>query len=96
MKDKQNVPHNHHYIPQFIIKNFGVNKMEIHTLNYYDVKRKKALIVRPEEIFAHNDLYWDDINNVEDPVKIEKDFAKYESEIANIVKNKIIKANDRI
>ena len=94
--NKKNEPHRHHYIPQFIIKNFGIDKMGFVTVNYYDIKRKKFLTMPTEDIFSFYDLYRDEINNADDSAKIEKDFAKYESEIARIFKEKILDAKERI
>ena len=68
MKKSNNEPRRHHYISQFIIKNFGESRMGINTVNYYDIKRKKVFTVPTEEIFAYNDLYRDEVNNFDDPV----------------------------
>ena len=79
-------PYRHHYIPQFIIRNFASNEMGFWTVKYYDKKRKKFLNMPTEEVFMYNDLYRDEINSPQDPVKIERDFAKYEGEISKIIK----------
>lgn len=99
MKNKKNVQnesYRHHYIPQFIIRNFATDMMGFWTVRYYDKKRKKFFNMPTEEIFMYNDLYRDEINNPEDPVKIEKDFAKYEGEISKTFKDKILNAQDDI
>ena len=88
-----NEPKRHHYIPQFIIKNFADN--ELGFVNYCDKKSGKIRKMPTEEIFMRRDLYRDEVNNPNDPVKIEKDFAKYEFEIAKIINEKILN-NDKI
>ena len=93
-KPIQNEAYRHHYIPQFIIRNFSDN--EFGFVKYYDKKRKKILNMPTEDIFMYNDLYRDEINSPDDPVKIEKDFAKYEAEISKIIKDKFLKETDII
>ena len=64
------------------------------TVKYYDKKRKKFLNMPTEEVFMYNDLYRDEKNSPQDPVKIERDFAKYEGEISKIIKDKFLKDSD--
>ena len=87
----KNEAYRHHYIPQFIIRNFSDN--ELGFVKYYDKKRKKVLNMPTEDVFMYNDLYRDEINSPNDPVKIEKDFAKYEAEVSIIIK-KLLVGND--
>ena len=70
----------HHYILQFIIRYFS--KDESGLINYFDIKRKCFLNEDAKNVFMFENLYRDDINNPKDPLKIERDFAKYESEVA--------------
>ena len=49
-----------------------------------------------EEVFAYYDLYRDETNNPNDPVKIESDLAKYEGEIAKLLKDKFYRGNEII
>ena len=82
--------HRHHYIPQFILRNFS--KRGDGFVEFYDLK-KKTITNRPtEEIFLYNDLYRDE-NNKNDPTKIEDDLAKYENEIAQLFNKKIYKGS---
>lgn len=94
-KSAQNEPYRHHYIPQFIIKNFGSNEMGS-WVKYYDKKRKIFLNLPTQEVFKYNDLYRDEVNNPDDPAKIEKDFAKYEGEISTLFRDKILNAKSDV
>lgn len=80
----------HHYIPQFIIRNFS-NFLDF--INYYDKKRKIVEQQPSTNVFMYNDLYRDEINTPDNPIKIEQDFSKYEGEIAEIIK-KILSSKD--
>lgn len=77
----------HHYIPQFILKNFYNRNVE--GIEYYDLKTKCINITNTREIFMDIDLYRDIINS-DSPIKIEKDFSKYESEVSMIIKKLLI------
>ncbi len=79
----RNIPIRHHYIPRFILRNFADNKGY---LQYYDCAGAKVSRKRPEDIFVVSNLYTDTINNADDPTKIETDLAKYENEIAPIIR----------
>ena len=94
-KTLQKEPYRHHYIPQFIIRNFASNDMG-YWVKYYDKKRRKFFNLPTEEVFKYNDLYRDEINNPKDPVRIEKDFSRYEGEVSSLFKNKILNAKSDV
>ena len=73
----------HHYIPQFILKNFCNSNGEV--IEYYDLKTKSVNTTKTREIFMDKDLYRDVINT-DSPIQIEKNFSKYESEGSIIIK----------
>jgi hypothetical protein len=79
-------PIRHHYIPQFIIKNFSYddNKRYVH---YYDMKSQEVKDLLTTKVFMEKNLYRDEINNPEEPTTIESDFAKFEAEAAHILKS---------
>jgi hypothetical protein len=79
-------PIRHHYIPQFIIKNFCYddNKKYVH---YYDIKSREVKDKPTTDVFMEKNLYRDEINNPQKPTTIESDFAKFEAEIAHILKS---------
>ena len=89
---KQPEARRHHFIPKFIIRNFSSN--ELGFIRYFNKKTNKFSNEPIEETFKYNDLYRDEINIPDDPVKIEKDFGKYEGEIAQLLKNKFLKGDD--
>lgn len=74
----------HHYIPQFIIRNFSLRGDGF--VKFYNMKKKEITNKPTEEIFYYNNLYRDEKNHPENPIKIEEDLAKFECEIASILK----------
>ena len=80
----KNESHKHHYIPQFILRNFSPRGDGF--VRFYDLKKKEITNRPTEEIFLYNDLYRDEKNHPENPTQIEDDLAKLEGEIAPILK----------
>ena len=85
-------PVKHHYIPQFILRNFCFDDRS--RLYFYNKKTSKTIIRKTKEIFMIRNLYRDDINNIDNPMKIEKDIARFESEVAQIITEKFLDEND--
>lgn len=85
-------PVKHHYIPQFILKNFCFDDRS--HLFFYNKKTSKVSIKNTIEIFMFRNLYRDDINNINNPMKIEKDMARFESEVAQIIKERFLNENE--
>lgn len=85
-------PIKHHYIPQFILRNFCFDDRR--HLFYFDKKTSKILKKTPKEIFMVRNLYYDDINNPDEPTKIEKDMARFESEVAQIITERFLNEDD--
>lgn len=77
----KNEPVRHHYVPRFLLKPFC---FEGNKINYYDKKTGKFSVKDIKSIFVEKNFYRDDINNENDPMKLEKDFAKFESEVSRI------------
>lgn len=85
-------PIKHHYIPQFILRNFcfdGGNH-----LYYFDKKTSEIYQRKTSEIFMVRNLYRDNINNPDEPVKIERDIARFESEVSRIITEKFLKETE--
>lgn len=78
----------HHYIPQFILRNFSVN--ENNDVCYFNLKTKQIFFTNPTEIFMEENLYKDKINYPDMPIQIEKDLSKYESEISLLINGKFL------
>ncbi|MCR5836800.1 MAG: DUF4238 domain-containing protein [Lachnospiraceae bacterium] len=79
----KNIPIRHHYIPKFMLRPFAD---EEGYLQYYDINTQKIVKKLPEEIFVVSHLYRDEINSPYDPVIIEKELARYEGEVAPIIR----------
>ena len=62
----------HHYIPQFILRNFCFDKSRT-LLNYYDKNTKKTSIKHSKDVFMDMHLYRDEINHQNRPTTIETD-----------------------
>ncbi|MBQ3901319.1 MAG: DUF4238 domain-containing protein, partial [Clostridia bacterium] len=86
-----NEPKRHHYIPQFILRNFCDDRQRLY---YYDKSRGTVEKRKTSEVFMAYNLYRDEVNNSEDPVRIEKDFSNFEREIAEILNDRFLKDNE--
>ena len=90
MSNKQE-PHRHHYIPQFILKKFcDTNGLICH----WDIENQVFEQKKTVEVFMEIDMYRDEKQNSDNPVKIEEDFSKYEKRIAELINNKITNKNE--
>lgn len=85
-------PKKHHYIPQFILKNFSFD--EKCNLFYFDRKTYKICEKSTRDIFMVRNLYRDEINNPDEPTKIEKDMACFESEISRIITGRFLNRDE--
>lgn len=83
---------NQHYIPRFILRNFAFGT-DGNNVNYFDNKIKKICLKDISEIFCLTDIYED--SKSDDPNHIENDLAKFENEVAPIIK-RIINAKDDV
>ncbi|MCM1046427.1 MAG: DUF4238 domain-containing protein [Candidatus Gastranaerophilales bacterium] len=81
-------PIRHHYIPQFILKNFCFNDRG--ELFYFDRKNSQTTVKKTKDVFMVRNLYRDEINNPDDPTKIEKDLARFEREVSQIIKGNFL------
>ena len=85
----QKEPIRHHYIPQFILRNFACDNDK--TLAYYYDKETQSVSVREiREVFMERNFYRDEINYKNNPVQIEYDLSVYEREVAELIKNKFL------
>ena len=80
-------PIRHHYIPQFILRNFC---FEDGHLYYFDKQTGCISVKDTRDVFMARNLYRDEINDAADPVKIEKDLAEYEREVAQIIRERFL------
>lgn len=82
----------HHYIPQFILRNFCFDDKG--QLFYYDKKTSKTSVMNTKEIFMGKNLYRDEKNSSSNPTKIERDLAVFECEVSQIIKDKFLALNE--
>ena len=82
-------PIRHHYIPQFILRNFACD-VDRNLVYFCDKESCKISKCDTRELFMERNLYRDEINNTDKPVQIEHDLAAYEGEIAKLIKSKFL------
>ncbi len=80
-------PIRHHYVPQFILRNFCDDNGYV---NYFNKNTNIIALREPRDIFMERNLYRDQVNYPENPTKIETDLAKYEREVSQIIKLKFL------
>ena len=82
-------PIRHHYIPQFILRNFACN--DERQVQYCDKRTRELSIRDTREIFMECNLYRDEVNCSQSPVQIERDLSVYEREAAQLIKDKFLR-----
>ena len=83
-------PVKHHFIPQFILRNFTHNNDQIF---YWNKETSKIEVRNTKSVYMVKNLYRDEKNHPTDPAVIEKKFAQFESTIATLFQEKIIDKN---
>src|ERR1700731_3928582 len=86
----------HHYIPQFILRNFnikGKNKQNF-KIKYYDMLLNKLEICKINKKYGVQDLY-KNINNKNDIMEVEKELGKLENKCSTLINN-ILNSHDYI
>jgi hypothetical protein len=82
-------PIRHHYIPQFILRNFACDS-DRKVACYYDKESQSVSKCEIREVFMERNLYRDEINCKDKPVQIEHDLSVYEREVAELIKAKFL------
>jgi len=82
-------PIRHHYIPQFILRNFACDN-DKKLVRYCNKESRYISECETSEIFMERNLYRDEINCKDKPVQIEHDLSVYEREVAELVKAKFL------
>lgn len=85
-------PIRHHYIPQFILRNFCFN--DNNELYYYDKESQETTIRSTRDVFMEKNLYRDEINHSDNPTKIESDLSRFENEISQIINGKFLNGKE--
>ena len=88
----KNEPIRHHYIPQFILRNFCFD--DNGNVHYYDKNNNIYSVEQTRDVFMSKHLYRDEINSPDNPTKLEHDLAVYENEVSIIIKNKCLKCTE--
>jgi len=88
---KNNEAKRHHYIPQFILRNFTDEKGQI---EYWDIKQNKLEKRNPRSIFMNLHMYRDEKNYQDNPTQIESSLSVFEQEIAETINNKMLSGNE--
>lgn len=88
---EKNEARKHHYIPQFILKNFNNEKAQV---NYWNIVSCSLELRNTKSIFMNIDMYRDEVNNIDNPTKIENKFAIFEREISLLISEKILTKNE--
>ena len=81
----------HHYIPQFILRNFNDENEQV---KYWNKATNKLEKRNTKSVFMNIDMYRDEAINREDPTQIETKFSLFEREIAELISNKILNKSE--
>lgn len=87
---KSSEPKRHHYIPQFILKNFNDENSQIY---YWDIANKELQKRNTRSVFMNMHMYRDDNNYPNQPTIIESALADFECEISKIINGKLLEDN---
>lgn len=82
MKNK-NTPVKHHYIPQFILRNFLNDNGKLY---FYSKSDENTIEDYTSNIFMEKNLNKDEINHKDNPMWIEEELSYFENEVAPIIK----------
>ena len=79
-------PIRHHYVPQFIIRNFLVDT----AVWYWNIEKNIIEKRNPRSILMKENLYKDVINHPDDVMAVEKKFSTFEDEISKLINQKML------
>lgn len=81
----------HHYIPQFILRNFQDENSQV---TYWDIENSKLEKRNTRSVFMNKHMYRDEINHQDNPTSIESTLAVFEQEIAKIINKNFLTTNE--
>ena len=90
---EQNEAKRHHYIPQFILRNFTDENGQ---LEYWDIANNKLDKRNPRSVFMNWHMYRDEENHKDNPTQIESSLSVFEKEIAELINGKMLSGTDII
>lgn len=88
----KNEPVKHHYIPQFILRNYAVNTSG--QVIFRDKATGKERLLDTRSIFMARNLYRDEEDFPDNPVQIEEDLARYERQISQMLRTRFLSDYD--
>lgn len=83
----ENEAKRHHYIPQFILRNYSNSNGQI---SYWDIHNNRLELRNTKSVFMNFNMYRDEKNHPGNPTIIETRLANFEREIAELIRNKFI------
>ena len=83
-------PKRHHYIPQFILRNFQNESSQV---EYWDIEKEILEKRNTKSVFMNMHMYRDEINHYDNPTNIESALAVFETEIADLINKKLLIGN---
>ncbi len=86
-------PKRHHYIPQFILRNFQDVNSQVF---YWDINNAKLEKRNTRSVFMNMHMYRDELNHPDNPTSIESTLAVFEKEISELINKKILTNNEII
>lgn len=84
-------PKRHHYIPQFILRNFQDENSQV---TYWNIENGKLEKRNTRSVFMNMHMYRDEINHQDNPTSIESTLAVFEQEIAKPINKKFLTTNE--
>lgn len=88
---EQNEAKRHHYIPQFILRNFTDENGQ---LEYWDIVESKLEKRNPRSVFMNWHMYRDEENHKDNPTLIESSLSVFEQEISELINKKMLSGNE--
>lgn len=79
-------PIKHHFVPQFIIRNFLVDT----SVWYWNIEKNIIEKRNPKSILMKKNLYKDENNHADDIMAVEKKFSIFEEEISKLINQKLL------
>lgn len=83
----------HHYIPQFILRNFSNSDGQI---LYWDIKKNRLEKRNTKSVYMNFNMYRDEKNHPDNPTIIEFKLAEFEREISKLIQDKLLKTEEII
>jgi hypothetical protein len=87
MREMENRPKKHHYVPNFYLKGFTKQNKPSDKLYVFDRSRKTKWVSSPENSALESGFYAIDKSATGDEMAIEKQFSKHETDWGVVLKD---------